>query len=131
MISVAVAGLLLVVASWISDPSVVLGLIGIVPAAVALVLVFGSMRALGMAFNALTATVASIAVGIGVPYGIHLTNRFRASLRTLRDPTAAIADTLQHTWGALAGSAVTTGLAFGVLLLSSSTPLRLFGGSAP
>lgn len=129
LISVVVAGLLLVVASWVSDRSIALGAIGIVPAAVALVLVLGSMRLLGMSFNALTATVASIAVGIGVPYGIHLTNRFRASIRTFGgDPTAAVADTLQHTGGALAGSAVTTGLAFGVLMLSSSTPMRQFGG---
>ena len=129
LISVLVAGLLLVVASWVSDRSIALGAIGIVPAAVALVLVLGSMRLLGMSFNALTATVASIAVGIGVPYGIHLTNRFRASIRTFGgDPTEAIADTLQHTGGALAGSAVTTGLAFGVLMLSSSTPLQQFGG---
>ncbi len=38
-----------------------------------------------------------------------------------------MADTLRHTGGALVGSAVTTGLAFGVLGLSSSVPLRQFG----
>jgi predicted RND superfamily exporter protein len=128
LISVTVAGLLLVVASWVSDRSIVLGLIGVAPAAAALILVLGTMRVLGMSFNALTATVASIAVGIGVPYGIHLTNRFRASLVRFATIPEAIADTLRHTGGALAGSAVTTGLAFGVLGLSTSTPLRQFGG---
>lgn len=127
-ISVAVAGLLLVLASWLSDRSVALGLIGIVPAVVALIWVLGTMRLLGMSFNALTATVASIAVGIGVPYGIHLTNRYRASLQELGDVTDAVGDTLRHTGAALTGSAITTGLAFGVLLLSSSTPMRQFGG---
>lgn len=126
-ISIAIAGALLVLASLVSDRSVALGLIGIAPAVVALTLVLGTMRVIGLSFNALTATVASIAIGIGVPYGIHLTNRFRASLRTEPDVASAVADTLRHTGGALAGSAVTTGLAFGVLGLSTSVPLRQFG----
>lgn len=128
IISLMVAAGLLVVATWLSDRSVMLGLIGIAPAVVALVAVLGTMPLLGLTFNALTATVASIAVGIGVPYGIHLTNRFRASLTELGDVTDAIRDTLANTGGALVGSAVTTGLAFGVLMTSSNTPLRQFGG---
>jgi predicted RND superfamily exporter protein len=127
VISIAIAAALLVLASLLSDRSVALGLIGIAPAGVALVLVLGTMRAIGLSFNALTATVASIAIGIGVPYGIHLTNRFRDSLVTEPGIEEAIGDTLRHTGGALAGSAVTTGLAFGVLGLSTSVPLRQFG----
>jgi predicted RND superfamily exporter protein len=128
VISLLVAAGLLVVATWLSDRSVVLGLIGIAPAVVALVAVLGTMPLLGLTFNALTATVASIAVGIGVPYGIHLTNRFRSSLAELGEVTDAIRDTLANTGGALVGSAITTGLAFGVLMTSSNTPLRQFGG---
>jgi predicted RND superfamily exporter protein len=127
VISISIAASLLVLASLISDRSVALGLIGIAPAVAALVLVLGTMRLIGLSFNALTATVASIAIGIGVPYGIHLINRFRVSLTTAPDIHDAVADTLRHTGGALAGSAVTTGLAFGVLGLSSSVPLRQFG----
>jgi predicted RND superfamily exporter protein len=127
VISISIAAVLLVVATLVSDRSVALGLIGTAPAVVALVLVLGTMRLIGLSFNALTATVASIAIGIGVPYGIHLTNRFRASLATEPDVPAAVADTLRHTGGALTGSAVTTGLAFGVLGLSTSVPLRQFG----
>jgi predicted RND superfamily exporter protein len=127
LISISIAAVLLVVATLVSDRSVALGLIGTAPAVVALVLVLGTMRLIGLSFNALTATVASIAIGIGVPYGIHLTNRFRASLATEPDVPAAVADTLRHTGGALTGSAVTTGLAFGVLGLSTSVPLRQFG----
>jgi predicted RND superfamily exporter protein len=100
---------------------------GIVPSVVALVLVLGSMRALGLAFNALTATVASIAVGIGVPYGIHLINRFREARDRGLHAEDAIQDSLRNTGAALIGSAMTTGLAFAVLLLSGSTPIRQFG----
>jgi predicted RND superfamily exporter protein len=127
LISLVAAGVLLVTATVVSSRSVSLGLIGIVPSAVALVLVLGSMRVLGLAFNALTATVASIAVGIGVPYGIHLINRFRESRLRGMHADDAIRDSLRNTGAALIGSAVTTGLAFAVLLLSGSTPIRQFG----
>jgi predicted RND superfamily exporter protein len=127
LISLVAAGVLLVTATLVSSRSVSLGLIGIVPSAVALVLVLGSMRVLGLAFNALTATVASIAVGIGVPYGIHLINRFRESRLRGMHADDAIRDSLRNTGAALIGSAVTTGLAFAVLLLSGSTPIRQFG----
>jgi predicted RND superfamily exporter protein len=127
VISLVAAGTLLVTATWVSSRSVSLGLIGIVPSAVALVLVLGSMRVLGLAFNALTATVASIAVGIGVPYGIHLINRFREAREHGSHADDAIRDSLRNTGAALIGSAVTTGLAFAVLLLSESTPIRQFG----
>jgi predicted RND superfamily exporter protein len=127
VISISIAAVLLVAATLWTDRSVALGLIGTAPAVVALVLVLGSMRAIGLSFNALTATVASIAIGIGVPYGIHLTNRFRASLVEQPALEDAVADTLRNTGGALTGSAVTTGLAFGVLGLSTSVPLRQFG----
>ena len=126
-ISLSAAAALLVIATWFSSRAVGLGLIGIVPSVVALVLVLGAMRGLGLAFNALTATVASIAVGIGVPYGIHLTNRFREGIARFGDPDRAVREALVNTGPALAGSAVTTGLAFAVLMMSTSTPLQQFG----
>jgi predicted RND superfamily exporter protein len=126
-ISLGAATLLLVVSSLVTSGSIGLGLIGIVPSIVALVMVLGLMQLLGLPFNALTATVASIAVGIGVPYGIHLINRFREVLARGESPEDAIAETLEQTGPALVGSALTTGLAFAVLLLSSATPIQQFG----
>lgn len=126
-ISLGAATLLLVVSSLVTSGSIGLGLIGIVPSLVALIMVLGLMQVLGLPFNALTATVASIAVGIGVPYGIHLINRFREVLQRGESPEDAIAETLEQTGPALVGSALTTGLAFAVLLLSSATPIQQFG----
>jgi predicted RND superfamily exporter protein len=127
IISLVAAAILLVTATLVSSRSAGLGLIGIVPSVVALTLVLGVMLPLGLAFNALTATVASIAVGIGVPYGIHLINRFREAREHGLHADDAIRDTLRNTGAALVGSAVTTGLAFAVLLMSESTPIRQFG----
>ncbi len=126
-ISLAAAAALLVIATFASIRVIGLGLIGIVPSVVALVMVLALMRVFGLAFNALTATVASIAVGIGVPYGIHLTNRYREAMAHGFEPDAAAEDSLVNTGPALVGSAVTTGLAFAVLMMSTSVPIRQFG----
>ena len=103
-----------------------LGAIAMIPATVSASLVLGTMRALGISFNALTATLTAIAVGIGVPYGIHIVNRLVEDLREL-PPNEAVARTLRSTGGALAGSALTTLGAFVVLVLSGLPPIRSLG----
>ena len=103
-----------------------LGAIAMIPATVSASLVLGTMRALGISFNVLTATLTAIAVGIGVPYGIHIVNRLVEDLREL-PPNEAVTRTLRSTGGALAGSALTTLGAFVVLALSGLPPIRSLG----
>jgi predicted RND superfamily exporter protein len=103
-----------------------LGLIALVPATVSASLVVGSMRLLGISFNVLTATLTAIAVGIGVPYGVHVVNRFVEDLAD-RDADRAITRTLRSTGGALTGSALTTLGAFVVLAFSGLPPIRSLG----
>lgn len=127
IVSLAAALILLVAYYGISRRRPMLGLITMLPALLAVPLVLGSMWLLGLAFNALTATIASIAIGIGVPYGIHITNRFVEEIGG-GDVDAAIRTTLGNTGAALVGSALTTGAAFAVLMLSSFPPIGQFGG---
>lgn len=105
-----------------------LGLITIAPSALVTAWIAGSMWALGLSFNVLTTMVAALAIGIAVPYGIHVTHRFQHELRRYGDdPDAALREVITHTGGALLGSATTTAAGFGVLALSSLTPIRQFG----
>ncbi len=105
-----------------------LGFITMIPALLSVPLILGSMWLAGLSFNALTATVAAIAIGIGVPYGIHLTNRYLEQRNHGGDPADTIRETIRHTGAALFGSAVTTASGFGVLVLSGLLPIRQFGG---
>jgi predicted RND superfamily exporter protein len=124
-----VAALLLLTAYYgVSARRPLLGPITMLPSLLSVPLILGSMWVVGLSFNALTATVSSIAIGIGVPYGIHVTNRFLEERANGRDTAATITETLRHTGAALVGSAVTTASGFGVLVLSDLTPLRQFGG---
>lgn len=103
-----------------------LGAIAMIPAASGAALIAGFMWALGFSFNILTATMTAIAIGIGVPYGVHVINRFVEASRH-ESPADAAETTLRHTGGALAAAAVSTLGAFAVLAFSSMPPMRSLG----
>ena len=118
--------LLLVVTFWLRNRRPALGVITTVPVVLALLWTFAMMAATGIPFGPLTSAIAGLAIGIGIPYAIHVTNRFEEDRRRL--PTdAAIRSTVRHTGGALAGSALTTCAGFGVLVTSTLTPFQQFG----
>ncbi|MTV24049.1 MMPL family transporter [Nitriliruptoraceae bacterium ZYF776] len=104
-----------------------LGVVTMVPSVLVSAWVLGSMWLLGISFNVMTAMVASLAIGIGVPYGIHVTNRFSEDLQRTGEVDAAIRETVTHTGSALLGSAATTAAGFGVLAFASLAPMQQFG----
>ena len=104
-----------------------LGVITIAPVALVVLWVFGMMALTGISFNPVTAMIAAIAIGIGVPYTIHITHRYQEDRIRYSDPSDAIRSTMTHTGGALAGSAFTTVAGFGILVTSTFTPFRQLG----
>jgi uncharacterized protein len=126
-ITLVAAALLLVGYYWYVARQPLLGLITMTPSTLVTAWIIGSMWALGLSFNVLTAMVAALAIGIGVPYGIHITHRFRQEWRPGRRVEDALREVVTHTGGALLGSAATTAAGFGVLAFSSLEPIRQFG----
>ena len=104
-----------------------LGIAALLPAAFSASMLFGAMWLLGISFNPVTSTITAISLGIGVPYGIHVVNRFTEEIGSGRDPAAASRATIQRTGLALTGSAVTTLGAFVVLSSSGLEPVRQLG----
>jgi uncharacterized protein len=104
-----------------------LGVIAMIPSVVGAALLLGTMALLDVSFDALTATLTAIAVGIGVPYGVHVTNRFEEDLGDGADVEGAIHRTLATTGGALLGSALTTFAAFAVLSFSGLALISRMG----
>lgn len=127
VITLIAALILLVVYYGVLDRKPLLGAITMVPSAAVVAWVLGTMVLLDISFNVLTAMVASIGIGIGVPYGIHVTHRFLEDRRRFDTVDEAVRQTLTHTGGAMAGSAATTAAGFGVLGFASLEPLRQFG----
>lgn len=121
------AALLLVITFWVESRRPFLGVITILPVVLIVLWVFGVMAARGISFNPVTAMIANLAIGIGVPYSIHITHRYQEDRLRFDDPNAAIRSTTTHTGGALAGSAFTTAAGFGILMTSTLKPFQQLG----
>jgi predicted RND superfamily exporter protein len=126
-ITLAAAMLLLVVSFWTESRRPFLGVITILPVVFVVLWTFGVMALLGIPFGPVTAMTSALAIGIGVPYSIHITHRYLEDRARLDDPEEAMRSTTAHTGGALLGSALTTLAGFGVLMTSGLTAFRQFG----
>ena len=126
-ISLLAAMALLVINFWFAVKRPLLGVITIAPVMLVVLWVFGLMALTGISFNPVTAMIAAIAIGIGVPYMIHITHRFEEDRERFADENEAMRSTMTHTGGALAGSAFTTVAGFGILVTSSLKPFQQLG----
>ena len=104
-----------------------LGVVNVIPVMVAVSLVGGSMRFFGIPFNAITATILAITIGLGVDYTVHTTHRFIDEYRTDKDAYEAIVVTLRGTGGALTGSMLTTSTGTAVLVFAIIPIIGQFG----
>ena len=126
-LTLAAALLLLVVNFWYEARRPMLGVITTFPVVLVVLWSFGLMAAFGIPFGPVTATISALAIGIGIPYMIHITHRFLEDRARHPDLGRAMDSTLSHTGGALAGSALTTVAGFGILVTSTTIPFRQFG----
>ena len=127
IITLLAAGALLVLNFLIEARRPFLGVITIIPVVLVVLWTFGMMAMTGIPFGPVTATISALAIGIGVPYTIHITHRYQEDRQRFDDPGEAIHSTTRHTGGALAGSAFTTVAGFGILVTSSLVPFQQFG----
>ena len=104
-----------------------LGVITILPVVAIVMGTYLGMYFLDIPLNPVTSTLSGLAIGIGVPFVIHVTNRFRESLTTSDNPVEAVRTALKTTGGSLFGSAFTTMAGFGILMTSSLKPFQQMG----
>lgn len=127
LLTLGAATLLLVINFWIEARRPLLGVLTMLPVAIVVLEVFGIMAARGIPFGPVTATISALAVGIGVPFTIHITHRFLEDRVRMDSTEAAIRSTVRHTGAALAGAAFTTMAGFGSLVTSTLKPFQQFG----
>ncbi len=99
--------------------SVALAFISLLPVAFSAIWIIGTMFLLQISITVTTITVASLAIGLGIDYSIHMTHRFLEEEDFL--------STISSTGSALFGSALTTIAAFGLLSFSLLPSVQLFG----
>ncbi|MEF8913184.1 efflux RND transporter permease subunit [Natronomonas sp.] len=132
IVSLAVAltgtAVFLVFIYWLLLGRASLGVANVVPVAITVTLIAASMRALGISFNAFTATILAITIGLGIDYSVHVTHRFADEYEERgRGVYDALDRTVEGTGGALAGSMLTTTFGIGVLMLSLFPAIGQFG----
>jgi predicted RND superfamily exporter protein len=119
--------LLLVGIYQVRHGSALLGAITGVPVVLTLGFVFGGMYLAGVALTFETALLVSITIGLGVDYSIHVSSRTVQELEQGATIQTALSRAITGTGGALLGSAVTSGGAFSLMLISQDPRLQSFG----
>ena len=126
-ITLIAATLVLMLTFWIENRRPFLGVLTMLPVALVVLWTFGLMYVSGIPFGPVTATLTGLAVGIGVPYTIHMARRFEEDRLRYDTLEEAIRETTRNTGGALAGSAFTTAGGFGILITSTLVPFQQMG----
>ncbi len=111
----------------VSNRSLGVALLGLIPLGIALPINFGLMGLFGIKLNIATAMVSSIAIGVGIDYTIHLLEALRRSSELYPDWTASLHHAFQTSGRAILINALSVGLGFLVLLFSQFQPLIYLG----
>ena len=128
--TIAVATGILAIFFWVTLRQPVLAIIAVVPVVFVLICVLGTMALLSIPYTLVTAIITALSIGIGVDYTIHIIHRYREEFSRSRTPEQAAISTLATTGSALLGSALTTALGLGALILSPLLASAQFGLTA-
>jgi predicted RND superfamily exporter protein len=127
ILAMALTGVFLIVAYGVLEGKPLLGIVNLFPILIAIAFLLGTMRFLGLSLNALTATILSISIGLGIAYSVHATHRFVDEFNENEDAYQSMVITFSGTGGALLGSMLTTSLGTGALALAITPVLGDFG----
>jgi len=103
------------------------GLFAAIPIISTIIVLFGIMGYTGIPLNIATVLVASIAMGIGIDYSIHVITHFNSSLKSGTTISKALEDTIGISGKAIIINITSVSAGFLVLLFSEMVPLQYFG----
>ncbi len=102
-------------------------LICLVPVVASIILILGGMGYAGMPLGIATSMFASLAVGVGVDFAIHVLERYRLERRSGSDHELALSATFEKTGRGIAWNAIVLAGGFLVLNLSGLKPNHSLG----
>jgi uncharacterized protein len=122
----SVLGVLVV--STLLNRSLLVGVLSVLPCALAVATVFSVMGILGVPLGVATSMFAGMTLGIGVDYAIHFLERVRASQASASDGRSAIVTAFRTVGPAIVIDALAVGLGFSVMLVSQVPANARLGG---
>jgi len=127
VISLPIAIILTVLIVGIVLRSVRFSTVTVVPILLVVTWVWGYMWIRGHSLNVITATIAAIAVGVGIDFSTHFTVRFREEFADEPSRFPALRRAGEGTGGALALSALTSIIGFAVMAMAPTPIFASFG----
>lgn len=103
------------------------GFFAAIPIIATIILLFGFMGLTGISLNIATVLVASVALGIGIDYAIHIISHFKTSFKKNNDVYAAVQESILVSGKAIIINVVSVSAGFLVLVFSDMVPLQYFG----
>lgn len=103
------------------------GLLASLPIIAAIIILFGLMGITGISLNIATVLVASVALGIGIDYSIHIISHFNKIFEKSGDLYESIKKTLLISGNAIIINVISVSAGFLVLIFSDMVPLQYFG----
>lgn len=103
------------------------GLFAAIPIFVTIIILFGYMGFAGIALNIATVLVASVALGMGIDYSIHIITHFYNDLKKDNNVETAIRETIHVSGKAIIINVASVAAGFLVLLFSHIVPIQNFG----
>jgi predicted RND superfamily exporter protein len=103
------------------------GFFAAIPIIATIILLFGFMGLTGISLNIATVLVASVALGIGIDYAIHIISHFKTSFKKNNDVYAAVQESILVSGKAIIINVFSVSAGFLVLVFSDMVPLQYFG----
>ncbi|MBK9391355.1 MAG: RND family transporter [Bacteroidetes bacterium] len=103
------------------------GLFAAIPIISTILILFGVMGFAGIPLNIATVLVASIAMGTGIDYSIHVISHFNSHLKEGASLSEALDETISISGKAILINVLSVSAGFLVLLFSEMVPLQYFG----
>ena len=125
-IAIIFAIIVLIILFRSTKGSFILGVIAAIPIMLVVTWNWLLMYILNISLNVMTNTIASLCVGLGVDYGIHITHRFVEESSKYHDLSLALHRATGRIGKGLIGASTTTITAIGIMSISSIPPLSNF-----
>jgi len=125
--SLFIALLLIGIMMWIVFGNIKLGLIGLIPNLLPIIVVGGTMGLLGIPIDFLTVTIAPMILGIAVDDTIHIFNHAKNEYEKTGDYESSVSNTIGYLGKASIVTSVIIMLSFSIYLTSSLNMMKYLG----
>ena len=125
--SMMISAIIVFILLMIQTSSVLMGFIGLIPVTLTVLFNFSIMGAFDIPLNAITITIASMTVGVGVDYVVQIFSRLRVEFKKSGDVHDAIVKSLATSGRGVLFNSIASSGGFAMLFSSNIHGLRQFG----